>query len=103
MSQSTELTPPVVYPKLFSHNNFIWIGNTVADVKSFQLLFSLLSVLIVMYIEAEVQKLVSLLVMGLYSDSDRNVTKHDKNEDIYPLACIPLFTWCFCIICALLE
>ena len=44
-----------------------------------------------MYIQAEVQKLVSLFVMGLYSDSDRNVTKRDKNEDICRLAGIPLF------------
>ena len=35
MLQFTELTPPVVYSKLFSHNNVIWIGNTVVDVKVF--------------------------------------------------------------------
>lgn len=59
MSQFTKLTPQVVYYQLFSEQ-FIWIANTVADVKSFQQLFSLLTALIVMYLPSEVQKLVSL-------------------------------------------
>ena len=46
-----------------------------------------------MYIQAEkVQKLVSLLVIGLHSDSDRNVTKRDKNEEICHLACVFLYS-----------
>ena len=60
MLQFPELTPTVVYYKQFSYNNFIWISNTVADVKSFQLLVSLLPVLIAMNIQGEILKLVSL-------------------------------------------
>ena len=60
MSEFPELTPTVVYYKQFSYNNFIWISNTVADVKSFQLLVSLLPVLIAMNIQGEILKLVSL-------------------------------------------